>query len=73
MKISLEKKATIARYAAENGIVSALVHFVPELPDNNLKDSMACRWKNTYLLELIRKKKFGEDLNVKALATAKMG
>lgn len=34
LKISPERKAVIRKYAAENGIVSALVHFAPEFPDN---------------------------------------
>ena len=43
------------------------------LHSNTLKESMVCGWKKDYLLVLARKKKNGEDLNVKALPTAKMG
>ena len=34
LKVSLEKKTIIGKYEAENGIVSALVHFAQEFPDN---------------------------------------
>ena len=73
LKVSPGKKAIIGKYAAENGIVSALVHFAQEFPDNTLKESMVRRWKKDYLLVLARKKKNREDLNVKAPPTAKMG
>ena len=34
LKVSLEKKTIIGKYEAENGIVSALVHFAQEFPDS---------------------------------------
>ena len=73
LKISSERKAVIGKYAAENGIVSALVHFAPEFPDNTLKESTVRGWKKGYLMELARRKKSGDDLSVKVLPTAKMG
>ena len=73
LKVPDDKKVIIAKYAAENGIVKALVHFAPEFPDNALKESTVRGWKTCYLEELARKKKDGEELRVKALPTAKMG
>ena len=72
-KISSERKAVIGKYAAENGIVSTLVHFAPEFPDNTLKESTVRGWKKGYLMELTRRKKSGDDLSVKVLSTANMG
>ena len=45
LKISGEKKALIAKYAAENGIVAALTHFAKDYPDGLLKESTVRGWK----------------------------
>ena len=39
LRISPERKAVIGKYMAENEIVSALVHFAPEFPENTLKEN----------------------------------
>ena len=73
LRVPDDKKAIIAKYAAENGIVKALVHFAPEFPTNALKESTVRGWKTCYLEELAKKKDNGEELLVKTLPTAKMG
>ena len=73
MRILPERTAVIGKYTAENGIVSALVHFALEFPDNNLKESTVRGWKKGYLVELARRKKSGDDLSVKVLPTVKVG
>ena len=73
LRIPDDKKAIIVKYAAEHGIISALVHFAPDYPKNALKESMVRGWKTYYLEELGRKKENGEDLYVKTLPSTKMG
>jgi len=46
------KKAVIAKYTAEHGIVSVITHFAPDFPWNALKESMVRGWKNHNLEEL---------------------
>ena len=73
LKIAAEKKAVIAKYAAENGIVAALGHFAKDYPDGSLKESTVRGWKKEYLNELARRKRNGEELSVKSLPSAKTG
>ena len=73
MAASSDKMAVIQKYSAENRIVSALVHFAPEFPDNSLKESTVRGWKKGYFMELARRKKSGDNLSVKVLPTFKMG
>ena len=40
LKISGEQKALITKYAAEDGIVAALVHFAKDYPNGLVKESM---------------------------------
>ena len=44
-KISGEQKMLIAKYAAENGIFTALPHFAKDYPDGLLKESTVRGWK----------------------------
>ena len=53
LRILPERKAVIGKYTAENGIVSALVHFAPEFPDNTLKESTVRGWKRDTLWNLL--------------------
>ena len=50
VKFFNEAKLTIARYAAENGIVASLHHFTCCFP--NLKESSIRMWRNSYQTEL---------------------
>jgi len=62
MIATLEQKAKVGKYAAENGTINAIRHFAKEMP--NLKDST---WKTTYLRELaIKVKVVEEDLAITA-------
>ena len=72
LKVPDNKKAVIAKYAAEHGIVSAIAHFAPDFPQNALKESMVHGWKNHYLEELNQKRQNGKELSVSKLPFAKM-
>ena len=73
LKISGEQKALIAKYAAANVIVAALVYFAKDYPDGLLKESTVREWKKEYLSKLARKKRAREELLVKSLPCAKTG
>ena len=42
LKVMAEQKATIGKYAAEHGIITAICHFVAEFPKGALKESTVC-------------------------------
>ena len=66
MVATLEQKAKVTKYAAENGATKAICHFAKDLP--GLKESTVRGWKTAYLHELAIKVKAGEgDLSVKKL------
>ena len=71
-KISGEQKMLIAKYAAENGIVTTLPHFAKDYPDGLLKESTVRGWKKNFLNKLARKKR-SEELLVKSPPCAKTG
>ena len=72
--VTPEKKAKIAKYAAESGILASIRHFSKDFPDNTLKESTVRGWKAAYLNELARKRNSGcKEVEVKALPVAKMG
>ena len=73
LKITPQQKATIAKYAAEHGIVNAIHRFKKDFPDDLLKESTIRGWKKTYLLELQSRRKAGKDLAVKELPNKKAG
>ena len=52
LKLTPKQKATIGRYAAENGIVNAIHHFKGEFPEDSLKESTIRGWKKAYIVEL---------------------
>ena len=51
--VTPKKKAEIAKYAAENGILASIRHFSKEFPDNTLKESTVRGWKVTYRIKRI--------------------
>ena len=57
--VTPKKKAEIAKYAAENGILESIRHFSKEFPDNTLKESAVRGWKAIYLNEFAGKKNSG--------------
>lgn len=66
IKLSSEEKATIAKYACENGVANAVRHF----KEKNLKTTSVSDWKKIYERELSKKKKYaasGEVLCVPSL------
>ena len=73
LKISVEKKADIGKYAAENRIVAAVRHFSNDFPDSTLMETTMHDWKVKYLCKLRKRECDGKDLVVKALPFAKMG
>ena len=73
MKLTPEKKADIGKYAAENGIVSAVRRFSKDFPGGTLKETTVHGWKVKYLSELGKRKREGGELVVKTLPVAKIG
>ena len=73
LKVISHQKATIAKYAAEHGIVNSIRHFKKDFLEEALKESTIRGWKKTYLLELQSRKRAGEDLSIKELPTKKIG
>ena len=68
-----KKKADISKYAAENGIKSAVRHFSKDFPGVTLEETMVHNWKVKYLSELEKRKHEGGELVVDMLPVAKMG
>ena len=72
--VTPRKKAEIAKYATENGILASIRHFSKDFPDNTLKESTVRGWKVAYLNELARQKNSGcKEIEVVTLPVAKMG
>ena len=72
MVATLEQKAKVAKYAAENGTTKAIRHFAKDMPE--LKESTVRGWRTAYLRELAIKVKAGEgDLSVKKLPAVEKG
>lgn len=69
LKLSKKMKAKIGKYASENGDVAAVKHF----SDFSVKQSTVNDYKKAYYKELNRKRKAGEDLEVKCLPVKKYG
>lgn len=62
MKVIPQHKATVAKYAAEHGIVNAIHHFKKDFPEDSLKETTFRGWKRAYLLELQSQRRAGKDL-----------
>ena len=73
LKLTPEKKADISKYAAENGIKSAVRHFSKDFLGTTLKETTVYGWKAKYLLEFGKRKREGCELVVHMLPVAKMG
>ena len=72
IKLSLEIKAEIGKYASENGVAKAVRHY----EDLNVKDSSVRDWRDAYLKEVrIQRKtvKPGEEIVVTKLPSKKRG
>ena len=72
IKLSLEKKAEIGKYANENGVANAVRHY----ENLNVKDSSVRDWRDAYLKEVrIQRKaaKPGEEIIVTKLPSKKCG
>ena len=66
-----EKKAEVGRYTAENGVAAADQHFAKELP-KSLNESKVQAMKRSYLEELSRKRKAGENPTVNVYSSKNM-
>ena len=73
LKFTPEKKVEIAKYAAENGITSAVKCFSKDFPGATLKSTTVHGWKAKYLSKLGKRKRDGGECVVKSLPVAKMG
>lgn len=72
MIATLEQKAKVGKYAAENGTTKAIRHFTKDMPC--LKESTVRGWKTTYLRELAAKVKAGEeDLSIERFPAREKG
>ena len=72
MVATLEQKAKVAKYAAENGTTKAIRHFAKDMPE--LKESTVRGWRTAYLRELTIKVEAGKgDLSVKKLPAVEKG
>ena len=74
-KITPEKRAKIAKYAAENGIAAAIRHFKTKegFSPSTLKESTVRGWKKLYCEELDRRKKKADDEPVQELPLKQTG
>ena len=71
MIATLEQKAKVGKYAAENGTTKAIRHFAKDIPC--LKESTVRGWKTIYLRELAAKVKAGEDLSIEQFPATEKG
>ena len=73
-KVSSELKSKIAKYEVENGVKAAGVKFKPQVPDapKNWRNT-GRDWKVSYLRELGRKRKAGEERDILCLPVKKRG
>ena len=72
-RYSAEKRAEIARRAAEHGVASTVHYYAGKLSDP-LKESSVRTWRNAYIAELEKNKKdLKDDLIVKKLPEKKRG
>ena len=72
IKLSLEKKAEIGKYASENGVAKAARHY----KDLDVKESSVRDWRDAYLKEIRAKRKEakpGEEIVVTKLPCKKRG
>ena len=74
LKVTPEMKAKVGKYAAENGIVSAIRKFSQQFPPDSLKESTVHVWKQLYLRELQRLRREGKEMAcLKVLPMVKTG
>ena len=67
-----EHRATIGKYAGENGVAAASRYFSKKF-ENNINESTVRGMNAAYLKEVIRKRKAEEELVINALLTDKQG
>ena len=74
LKATLEMKAIVAKYASENGIMSAIRCFEKQFAPDSLKESTICGWKNLYQAELkMQVSQKEEGLDIKVIPEKKIG
>ena len=72
-RVSAEKKAEIGRRAAEHSVASTVHYYARKFPDP-LKESNIHTWRNTYIIELEKKKRESkDDLTINKLPEKKRG
>ena len=72
IKLSLEKKAKIGKYASVNGVANAVKHY----KDLNLKESSVRDWRDAYLQEVCLQQKTakpGEEIIIDKLPSKNRG
>ena len=74
-KVTSDKQAKIAKYAAENGIAAAIRHFKTKegFSQVTLKESTVRGWKKLYCQELGKRKGKGDDKPVQLLPVKHVG
>lgn len=73
LKVTVEQKTTIGKYAAEHSIINVMRHFVAKFPKGALNKSTVCGWKKAYLAEVQSQQWAGKDLSIMKLPTKKVG
>ena len=67
-------KAKVGKYAAKNGIVSAIRKFSQQFPPDSLKESTVRHWKHLYMRELQQLRREGMEMAcVEVLPMVKTG
>ena len=56
LKATPTQKMLVTRYAAENGVASAIRHLQKDFPANSMKESTIRGWRNEYQNQLKSKK-----------------
>ena len=68
-----KEKYKIGKRAAEMGVTSTLRYFEKEFVDRPLKESTVRTWATNYKIELALRSKFGKDMEITKLESAKRG
>ena len=73
-KLTQQQKAEIGKRAAEHGIALTICYYAKRHPDCPLKESSVRTWRNSYTLEIWRKRgERCEDMSVQELPEKKRG
>ena len=72
-QFTAEEKARIGKRAAEHGVTSTVRYFNKVFSDRVVKESSVRTWKKKYSREITKRKRAGQELDVKELPNQKTG